>query len=66
LTTKARIMNHYEIEREVTSYFVSLVDTVGYDRADLMFEEAGLNLDDEKDIRAIEIARRLTLGGDDD
>ena len=59
-------MNHYEIEREVTSYFVSLVDTVGYDRADLMFEEAGLNLDDEKDIRAIEIARRLTLGGDDD
>jgi len=49
-------------EREVTYIFKLLIDEIGYEEADLLFEEAGLNNDDyypqDKMQKAIELLEK--------
>lgn len=51
-------------EQKITQVFRNLIDKVGFDNADLMFDEAGLNDDfdeiDDRLERAQEIERRVS------
>ncbi len=49
----------WAVEKEVTQVFRNLIDKVGYDRADLLFDEAGLNDDFISEDEKLEVAQKL-------
>ncbi len=49
----------WAVEKEVTQVFRNLIDKVGYDRADFMFDEAGLNDDFISEDEKLEVAQQL-------